>query len=36
VRVFARIENVLDELYEESFGFPQPGRTYVLGAEARF
>jgi vitamin B12 transporter len=36
VSVFARIENVLDELYEESFGFPQPGRTYVLGAEARF
>jgi outer membrane cobalamin receptor len=31
-RIYARIENVLDENYEESFGFPQPGRTYVIGA----
>jgi outer membrane cobalamin receptor len=35
-RVFGRIENLLDELYEENFGFPQAGRTYVLGAEYRF
>jgi outer membrane cobalamin receptor len=34
-RVFARVENALDELYEESFGFPQAGRTFVLGAELR-
>ena len=34
-RVYARIENALDELYEESFGFPQDGRTLVLGAEVK-
>jgi outer membrane cobalamin receptor len=34
-RVYARIENALDELYEESFGFPQAGRTLVLGAEMK-
>jgi len=35
-RLFGRIENALDELYEESFGFPQPGRTFVVGAEYRY
>ena len=35
VRAYARIRNALDEDYEESFGFPQPGRTYVLGGEWR-
>ena len=35
LRAYARIRNVLDEDYEESFGFPQPGRAYVLGAEFR-
>lgn len=35
LRAYARIENVLDEDYAESFGFPQPGRTWVVGAEYR-
>ena len=35
VRAYARIRNALDEDYEESYGFPQPGRAYVLGAELR-
>jgi outer membrane cobalamin receptor len=35
LRTYARIHNAFDEDYEESFGFPQPGRTYVLGAEWR-
>ena len=34
-RVFGRIENAFDELYEDSFGVPQAGRTFVLGAEFR-
>jgi len=34
-RVYARIENALDELYEESFGFPQAGRHARAGAEVR-
>jgi outer membrane cobalamin receptor len=34
--MYARIENALDENYEDSFGFPQPGRSYVLGADLRF
>jgi outer membrane receptor protein involved in Fe transport len=33
LRGYARIRNALDEDYAESFGFPQPGRTYLLGAE---
>jgi outer membrane receptor protein involved in Fe transport len=36
VSVYARVYNALDEDYEESFGFPQPGRSYVLGAELKF
>ncbi len=35
VRAFARILNALDEDYAESYGFPQPGRAYVIGAEFR-
>ncbi len=35
LRAYARIRNALDENYEESFGFPQAGRAYVLGAEWR-
>ncbi len=35
MRAFARILNALDEDYAESYGFPQPGRAYVLGAEFR-
>jgi outer membrane cobalamin receptor len=34
-RVYGRVRNALDELYEETFGFPQPGRTFALGAELR-
>jgi len=29
------VENALDEDYAESFGFPQPGRRFVLGVELR-
>jgi outer membrane cobalamin receptor len=35
VRVIGRIENLLDEDYQESFGFPQPGRRFYIGAEFR-
>jgi len=35
LRAYARVRNALDENYEESFGFPQPGRAWVLGAEYR-
>jgi outer membrane cobalamin receptor len=35
VRVLARVLNALDEDYAESYGFPQPGRAYVLGVEIR-
>jgi vitamin B12 transporter len=35
LRAYARILNALDENYQDSFGFPQPGRAYVLGAEFR-
>lgn len=35
MRAYARIENALDEDYQESFGFPQPGRAWVIGAEYR-
>jgi outer membrane cobalamin receptor len=31
-----RLENALDELYEESYGFPQAGRTFVIGGEYKF
>jgi len=34
-RLYGRVENLLDEAYEESFGFPQAGRTFVVGAEIR-
>jgi len=35
LRLVGRIENLLDEDYRESFGFPQPGRRFYLGAELR-
>ena len=35
VRVIGRIENLFDEDYQESFGFPQPGRRFYIGAEFR-
>lgn len=33
LRLVARVHNALDENYEESIGFPGPGRTAVLGLE---
>ena len=35
LRLIGRVENVFDEDYQESFGFPQHGRRYFLGAELR-
>jgi len=33
---FARIENLLDQRYEQVFSFVSPGRSAVVGVEARF
>ncbi len=33
---FARVENLLDETYEQVFSFVAPGRSAVVGVEARF
>jgi vitamin B12 transporter len=33
---FARVENLLDERYEQVFSFVAPGRSAVVGIEARF
>ncbi len=33
---FARVENLLDERYEQVFSFVAPGRSAVVGVEARF
>jgi vitamin B12 transporter len=33
---FARVENLLDEDYEQVFSFVSPGRSAVVGVEARF
>ncbi len=30
-QLFARVENLLDQNYETSFGFPEPGRTFFAG-----
>ncbi|WP_405225882.1 TonB-dependent receptor plug domain-containing protein [Lentisalinibacter sediminis] len=35
LRVIGRIENLFDEEYQESFGYPRPGRQIYLGAEVR-
>jgi outer membrane receptor protein involved in Fe transport len=35
MRLIARVENLFDENYQESFGFPQPGRRFYVGAEFR-
>jgi outer membrane cobalamin receptor len=35
VRLIGRVENLFDENYQESFGFPQPGRRFYIGAEFR-
>ena len=34
--VFARVENLLGETYEQVFSFVAPGRSAVVGVEARF
>ena len=36
IGVFARVENLLDETYEQVFSFVAPGRSAVVGVEARF
>lgn len=36
LRFYARIDNLLDEEYEEKFLFALPGRTFTLGAQAQF
>ncbi len=36
VSAFARAENLLDEEYEQVFSFVSPGRSAVVGVEARF
>lgn len=33
---FARVENLLDQRYEQVFSFVSPGRSAVVGIEARF
>lgn len=35
LRLVGRVDNVLDESYEESIAFPGPGRTFFLGLELR-
>jgi outer membrane cobalamin receptor len=34
--VYGRVENLLDEHYEEAFGFPMLGRFFAAGVIARF
>jgi len=36
ISAFARVENILDERYEQVFSFVSPGRSAVVGVEARF
>lgn len=36
LNAFARVENLLDERYEQVFSFVSSGRTAVVGVEARF
>lgn len=36
IDAFGRVENLLDERYEQVFSFVSPGRTAVVGIEARF
>lgn len=36
ISVFARVENLLDEAYEQVFSFVSPGRSAAIGIEARF
>lgn len=34
-QLYGRVENVLDEDYESSFGFPEPGRVFFMGLRAK-
>jgi vitamin B12 transporter len=34
--VYGRVENLLDEHYEDVFGFPAMGRFFAAGVIARF
>jgi outer membrane receptor protein involved in Fe transport len=36
LEVYAGVDNLFDEDYEESYGLPQPGRTFYGGVEYRF
>ena len=36
IAAFARVENLLDEDYEQVFSFVSPGRSATVGIEARF
>ena len=36
IALFARVENLLDEDYEQIFSFTNPGRAAYIGARARF
>ena len=36
INAFGRVENLLDEQYEQVFSFVSPGRSAVVGIEARF
>ena len=34
-QLYGRVENVLDENYELSFGFPEAGRVFFIGLRAK-
>ena len=34
--IFGRVDNVLDANVYETFGFPDPGRTFFGGVRAKF
>ena len=34
-QLYGRVENVLDENYESSFGFPEAGRVFFIGLRAK-
>jgi vitamin B12 transporter len=36
LRIYGKIENLLDEKYEEAAGFPSPGFRVMTGVQARF
>ncbi len=35
-RIFLAIQNLLDEDYEEEYGYPMPGITFMVGLSAKF